>query len=167
MATGTRGQRHREPAQHSNEFAYNSAKHTDERRKAPITVWESDNGSGIFHRRLKDNAVTRDAARLQREQQIANRRAAALEAQMADLAIEQVDEWAALAEQITPIEQEAIEKSYELVSMLLENDDGASPTVDELKTKSDIEEIGKLVRVLLGGGEPVTPPTTTPTTSSS
>jgi len=160
MPQATRGQRRREaPSRNSSSYAYDADKQTEERRKAPITI-----GGVVYHRRLKTNEVSRRAAALSREQQLVNRKVSALEAQMEDLEPDAVEEWQELSDQVAGLEREAIDKSYEIVALLLEDEAGGSPGVDELGTKTDIEQIGALVRILFGGGEPAEGPTPTPTT---
>jgi len=161
MPQATRPQKRREAPSQNSDYSYDAAKRTEERRKAPITVWEG--GDGVFHRRLKNNAVSRQAAALSREQQLVSRKIGALEAQMADLAPEQVEEWEVLSNDAAALEGSSIDLSYQIVALLLEDEQGQQPSVEDLGARVDIERIGELVRVLFGGGEPAEGPTPTPT----
>jgi hypothetical protein len=143
-----------------NKFAFDADAKTQSRREAPVTI-----GEQVYHRRLKDNEVSRQARDIAREQNVANRRAALARKAVDDLSEDEIDEWERLEGEADQYDDEALEKTYELVALLLEDAEGKNPDLAVLRTKIDIEVIGELAGALVSGGEPVSGPTPTPTSS--
>lgn len=143
-----------------NRFDINADQQQQERRDAVITI-----GGQEFHRKMKDNEVSRQARELTRAQNIANRRAGVCREQADELDAAEVDEFERLEEEADSYDDDAIEITYDLVALLIEDSEGKAPSPELLRTKADIEDIADIARSVTGGGEPVSGPTRTPSSS--
>lgn len=155
------------------------------REDAAITI-----GEKVFHRRRKSWEITRTLRKLLRRQERSGGKQERLRARIDALTEEirgvqdpktgawikqpiteedRIEEIEVQVEVLQDEAEEAIldgdEAAYELIALLLRDDEGQNPDLEHLKDSLDVEDAGDLAVTLSGGGEPAADPTTTPTSS--
>lgn len=154
-APSAREKRRAEARKRGSDQNYNADERTRKQTEAEITV-----GGKVYRRRIKDNDVSGQLLDLQEDQEIANRKAFAFERQMADLDPADIVEWEELRAKVREHADEATAKSYELLSLMLRDEEGHGPPINDLH-KLDATVIVDLTERLAGGGEPLEGPTAT------
>lgn len=182
----------------SAKYEFDADRRATTREEAPVTI-----GEQAFHRRRKNWQVTRALRALLRKQEHAGNRAARLQARIDALTEEirgvrgpdgswktapvtdedRLDEIDAQVEDLEAKSDaagdETDEASYQIIALLLKDDDGkpllrdasdeavaeAQGALDHLKEHLDAEDAGDMAAALSGGGEQVADPTATETSS--
>jgi hypothetical protein len=140
----------------SDRHAYDADGKAAAREAAPITI-----GGETFHRRRKNWKITRDLRALLRKQERAqvksmraNKKIDALDVDADDAELDRLNG------EIDAAQDNSDNAAFEIIALLLRNDDGASPPVEHLKEHLDVEDAGALAGTLSGGAEPDPTPTT-------
>lgn len=147
----------------SDKHAFNADGRAAAREAAPVTVGGID-----YHRRRKNWAVTRKLRALLRDQERAQTRADRARKALDELPIDTdeatLDQY---EEKIDAAIDDSDNTAYEIIALLLRDDDGESPPVGDgteddgtLKSELDVEDAGDLAATLAGGGEPDPTPET-------
>lgn len=147
------------PRTPSDKHAFDADGRAETREDAPITI-----GGKTFHRRRKNWEVTRELRKLLRDQERASVRAdrarKKIDALPADAPDDDLYE---LEQQVDVATDESDQSAYELIALLLRDDQDNSPGVDGLKAALDVEDAGDLAATLAGGS--AEDPTETPRSS--
>jgi hypothetical protein len=156
----------------ASDASFNADERARKRAEGVITIGEQQ-----FHRRLKNHGVTREARAKEVAQERLNARIAAIERELFPHESETeeqeearealtLEEREAKQDEVTKLGDEAMQKTYDLVALLIEDEAGNPPPMKLLHDKLDVEELSALSKDLLGGGEPATGPTQTPSSSN-
>jgi hypothetical protein len=170
MARASQQRTRKRPSNKSNEGYNADAEQAKRSAKVHTVVGQQ------FHRRVMDHGVSREADALQTQQRRINLRVEAKEREitpqqgMTDEEIEDIrlmplEDREAIEDEIKELGDEAETATYDLLMLLLVDADGKAPTLDLLH-KMDMPDFGRLLKQLLGGGEPAEGPTQTPSSSS-
>lgn len=138
------------PPAGSQRFAFDADAKAKAREGAPVTI------GGVPYRRVRKNwdatralrGLLRTQERHQTKQARVRRRLEALDVDADESAFE------ALEQDIDALTDAADEVAYEVIQLLLRDDDGQPPVIDHLKEHLDVEEAGELGSNLANGGEP-------------
>ena len=142
--------------------AFDADGRAKEREDAPVTI-----GEKTFHRRRKNWEVTRGLRALLRRQERAGVRADRARKKIDALAADAPDsEIDALEDEVDLATDDSDQAAYEIIALLLRDEQDANPDVDHLKSSLDVEDAGALAATLAGGGHedpsPPTPSSSTP-----
>jgi hypothetical protein len=143
------------------EVSFNSETTAKEREAKVITLGEDETA---FHRRRKNWQVTRELRALLRKQERSQLAIARVNKQLSELPIEAPDaDVQKLEDRVDALQDEGDVAAYEIIALLLRDDEGNAPTVEMLQEGVDVEDVGTLANRLAGGGEQVADPTETAT----
>jgi hypothetical protein len=152
-------QQRRAEARSGNAEPYDADARSENLTKVDITI-----GGKVYHRRVKDNDISQRLLDLQEDQEIANRKGAIVEGQMGEMKEVDSDRWDELRKQRREHANEAIDAGHEVLALMLQDEDGASPPLDVVR-KLEERVVVDLTERLVGGGEPLDRPTRTPDSS--
>lgn len=131
-------------------LSFNADERAEKREQAPITL------GGVTYTRCRKNwTLTRNLRRLLRKQERTSIQQDRLNKQLEDLPLDAPDD------QLDRIEKEVDEAqdqgdvaAYEIIALLLKDEDDSHPDLDALKDELDVEDAGTLAMVLATGREP-------------
>jgi hypothetical protein len=139
--------------------AFNAEARAKEREEQEIVLGEDETP---YFRRRKNWQVTRDLRSLLRKQEASQLGIQRINKQIAELPIE--DDPGSLEDKVDALGDEGDLMAYEIIALLLRDEEGNPPPIEMLKESIDVDDIGALASRLAGGGEPVADPTVTPST---
>jgi len=124
-------------------------------------------GEKTFKRRRKNWQVTRDLRGLLRKQERAQLGIRRVNKQLEELPIDADEEQVAdLEDHVDELQDEGDVAAYEIIALLLRDDEGNSPDVEMMQQELDVEDVGAMAQRFSVGGEEPDPDSPTPTASS-
>jgi len=139
---------------------FDAPERSKKRESAPFVL-----GDQTFTRRRKNWKMTRELRTLLRKQERSMISISRVNTEISELPTGRQSEQKELEleDRIDALQDEGDIASYEIVALLLRDEEGNSPAVEMIQEELDVEDVAALAQWFAGGGEPVADPTETAT----